>query len=346
MMDLTAIRKYLVRQYPDAFEIDMVEAFQSLTQDLCRWIILWNIRHCFDSLSLFPWTLCYLVWVLCTGFVMWCVFVLGHDCSHRVFSRNVWVNDIVGHVCHAPLLVPFYPWAKSHRLHHQHTNDVEKDHSWRPIGRKWFNKMGRFAKMMRFSNMLLLSWPFYLVDDSPLGSGNHFWPWSRLFENQQERLQCVISNVSIVAFLVRLWQVTNANPNEIVLYYFLPWVIFSMWLTGVTYLHHTTPQLSYYRKDGWNFLDGALGTMDRSYGRWIEPLHHWIGSGHVVHHLFYSRIPHYRLERATTIIKTLLADKYHQDPRPFWESFAESRDNCHVVHDTDRVVQYERVTSF
>lgn len=345
-LDLNGIRKELIARYPQAFVMDMTQAFSSLFRDFALWYALWSVRHSFDSCPTLLWYVMYLAWVAATGFVMWCVFVLGHDCSHRVFSPNVWLNDAVGLCCHAPLLVPFYPWAKSHRLHHQHTNDVEKDHSWRPIGRRWFHKLNKFTKMMRFSNMLLLSWPFYLVDESPLGSGNHFNPWSRLFQTRKERVECIISNMAIVAFLYCLWIQARGNILEMILYYGAPWVIFSMWLTGVTYLHHTSPHVTYYRKDAWNFVEGALGTVDRSYGKWIEPLHHWIGSGHVVHHLFYSRIPHYRLERATAIIKKLVSDRYHEDKRPIWVSFAESRDKCHVVHDTDKVVRYERVTSF
>ena len=39
---------------------------------------------------------------------------------------------IVGHICHAPLLVPFYPWAYSHKQHHRFHNHETKDmsHPW------------------------------------------------------------------------------------------------------------------------------------------------------------------------------------------------------------------------
>ncbi len=50
------------------------------------------------------------------------LFVVGHDCGHRSFSKNKLVEDIVGTLMFMPLIYPFEPWRIKHNHHHAHTN--------------------------------------------------------------------------------------------------------------------------------------------------------------------------------------------------------------------------------
>jgi fatty acid desaturase len=54
-------------------------------------------------------------------------------------------------------------------------------------------------------------------------------------------------------------------------------------------------ELPHYSDDEWDWLRGALATVDRSYGRLLNTLHHHIADTHVAHHLF-STMPHYHAQ--------------------------------------------------
>lgn len=73
----------------------------------------------------------------------------------------------------------------------------------------------------------------------------------------------------------------------------------------------------------WKFVDAAFETVDRTFGYGIDSLHHHITDGHVAHHLFFTKIPHYNLPIATRAIKDYLAKHdlsymyKHEDTRDF-----------------------------
>ena len=76
---------------------------------------------------------------------------------------------------------------------------------------------------------------------------------------------------------------------------------------------------------------GALSTVDRDYGPFLNTLHHHIADTHVLHHLF-SAIPHYHAVEATEAIKPILGQYYARDGgrgvlRSVWGDFRE----CAVV---------------
>ena len=51
------------------------------------------------------------------GFLMWCIFITGHDCGHGTFADSKLVNDIFGHISHGSIMVPFYSWQVKKIIH-------------------------------------------------------------------------------------------------------------------------------------------------------------------------------------------------------------------------------------
>ena len=83
----------------------------------------------------------------------------------------------------------------------------------------------------------------------------------------------------------------------------VPWIVLSWWLFMVTYLQHHSEDGQVFTDETYTFEKGAFQTVDRSYGSLIDKLSHHMMSGHLVHHLFFTKVPHYRLEEATIALR-------------------------------------------
>eukprot|EP00475_Leptophrys_vorax_P034583 TRINITY_DN5601_c0_g1_i1.p1 TRINITY_DN5601_c0_g1~~TRINITY_DN5601_c0_g1_i1.p1 ORF type:complete len:424 (+),score=28.52 TRINITY_DN5601_c0_g1_i1:80-1351(+) len=111
----------------------------------------------FDSWTVWP-----LYWIA-QGTMFWALFVVGHDCGHGSFSDSKTLNNIVGHLSHAFILVPYHGWRISHRTHHANHGHVEHDESWYPITKEVYDTMDFSSKLGRFYfPFTLFAFPFYL----------------------------------------------------------------------------------------------------------------------------------------------------------------------------------------
>eukprot|EP01083_Nonionella_stella_P074244 201323_1 len=234
------------------------------------------------------------------GFIMWCVFVVGHDCGHGSFSDHYVINAFCGHICHSVLCVPFWPWAYSHSKHHQYHNHYEKDRS-----HPWYDRQ-KYDWDRSFPWQMFVAWFAYLYVG--LWDGSHIVPFSPLFGgNKKESIKCVVSTLFVVLFLYIMLSIFGFDIYSFIKYYGGCWTVFAFWLYMVTYMHHHSENgTTTFNNDTWDFLTAALETIDRTYGYGIDDLHHNISDCHVIHHLFYTKIPHYHLKEATTAIKGFL----------------------------------------
>lgn len=241
------------------------------------------------------------------GFWMWCIFVVGHDCGHGTFSNRLILNRLFGEFSHSCiLLTPFYSWMLSHREHHLHHSHVDSDfsHMWIPrsdsqtqeeaLSESRSNALGFYRARIL---MPILAWPTYLYLGFP--DGSHLIPFGgRLWNGRavNQRLHALISTLVVLGSLT-LW--LRATGEAFIRVYAVPWLWYGWFLFTVTYLQHHCRNTKVYDDTSWSFKKGSFETVDRIYGDPIDTLHHNISDGHVVHHMFFSTIPHYNLAKAT-----------------------------------------------
>jgi len=314
----------------ECFVPNIGKSFLFFFRDVAIIALLYLIAFRLDSWLLFP-----IFWVI-QGTMFWALFVIGHDCGHQSFSRHKWLNDLIGHICHIPILVPYHGWRISHKTHHKNTGHLDNDKSWYPVSESDYNNMPVAQKIGRYY-LFLFAYPIYLFRRSPNKEGSHFFPGSPLFK-QSEKWDIITSSVLWFAMVCLLASFAYQWGWVWLLKYYLgPYIVFVIWLDLVTFLHHTEIDIPWYRDEEWTFLKGALSTIDRNYG-FINHIHHDIGT-HVAHHIFLN-MPHYNLKKATEAIKPILGEYFRKSEEPIWISMWHSCINCHFVPNTGNKVYY------
>jgi omega-3 fatty acid desaturase (delta-15 desaturase) len=314
VLQLNSLRKAIPNE---AFVKSAVKAGQFMLFDYAIWLgavySIYTLRNSEVWTGLPEWqqwaaTLIY--WNV-AGFFMWCIFVVGHDCGHGTFSESETLNDIIGHITHGSIMVPFYPWQLSHRRHHMYHNHIDKDYS-----HPWYtpDRLARpdegLARMMHswgLGGVLRFLFPFYgwFIYLYGMPDGSHFIPWpeQRMWKESMtaEFTKCIISALNCIMFLASIFHLCAYDVQTFAYFYAAPWILLGWWLVSVTYLQHHNPDTLVYDDDDWKFVDAAFETVDRQYGFGLDYLHHHITDGHVAHHLFFTKIPHYNLPIATKV---------------------------------------------
>lgn len=309
------------------FERNTARSLYYMFRDFFMVFAIWYAVYCWHDLFKKYFLLTFPVFAFVQGTLFWALFVVGHDCGHGSFSPSTALNNFCGHITHTFILVPFHSWRISHSHHHGFTGNVDKDHSFVAPTEAVYHDMSERHKVVRFTSFPLGSWAIYLVMGMHPQWFSHLWPGAGF--TKDEKKQVVESLVwwwSMVALLV--YVSAKVGFSVVGLYYLVPLMVFMAWISITTHLHHTHPDVPWYRGEAWNFLRGALSTVDRSYGI-INHFHHDIQT-HVVHHIF-TKIPHYNLNEATGHIKPVLGKFYRFDFRPIWQALYLNWKRCRFV---------------
>lgn len=239
-----------------------------------------------------------------TGFAMWCMWCIGHDAGHTTISKHGHygnlINRIVGEISHSMIcLTPFIPWKKSHLQHHLNHNHLEKDYSHQWFVREESHNLHPLIQLSYQTRnvQLPILYLVYLLLGVP--DGGHVYFYGRLWEKESfsEKAKASVSVLISIMTATALW--TTMGTADFVVVCMIPWLILSLWLFTVTYLQHHSDDGKLYTDDTWTFTKGAFQTVDRDYGSIVNKLSHHMMDGHVIHHLFFTRVPHYHLKEAT-----------------------------------------------
>lgn len=324
---------------PHCFQRSLIRSFSSVVYDLSLAFLFYYIATSY--FQILPYPLSYFAWPIYWAFqgcILTGVWVIAHECGHHAFSDYQWLDDIVGLILHSSLMVPYFSWKISHRRHHSNTGSLDRDEVFVPKPKskmKWYSKYLNNPPGRAFTLLftLTLGWPLYLafnVSGRPYDRfACHYDPYGPIYSDR-ERLQIFISDTGIFATTFVLYRVAIAKGLAwLVCVYGMPLLVVNGFLVMITYLQHTHPALPHYDSSEWDWLRGALSTMDRDYGV-LNKVFHNITDTHVAHHLF-STMPHYHAMEATKAIKPILGEYYQFDGTPVYKAMWREAKECIYV---------------
>ncbi|XP_065854539.1 delta(12)-fatty-acid desaturase FAD2-like [Euphorbia lathyris] len=324
---------------PHCFNRSIPRSFSYVVQDLTISFILYYIAT--NYFHLLPHNLSYVAWPIywaIQSFALSGVWVIAHECGHHAFSDYQLLDDIVGLVLHSCLLVPYFSWKHSHSRHHSNTGSLERDEVFVPKKKSsigWYSKYlnNPPGRVLFLTVTLTLGWPLYLafnVSGRPYDRfACHFDPYGPIY-NDRERTEILISDVGLLVVTYGLYRLAAANGLAwVICVYGVPLLIVNAFLVVITFLQHTHPSLPRYDSSEWDWLRGALATVDRDYGI-LNKVFHNITDTHVAHHLF-STMPHYHAMEATKAIKPILGEYYQFDGTPIFKAMWREAKECIYV---------------
>jgi omega-6 fatty acid desaturase (delta-12 desaturase) len=298
----------------------------------------------------------YLLWPLywyAQGSVMTGIWVLAHECGHQAFSESELINNTMGSILHSLLLVPYHSWRITHGKHHANTGSCENDEVFAPSTRDdWKHEMLRetpLAQIYGIVLMLTVGWmPGYLLFNATgpakyrNKNANHFSPTAVFFDKKDYWLIVQTDIMFFLAVSLLAFSIYTFGFMTVGAFYLIPYMIVNYHLVLITYLQHTDVFMPHFRGTQWNWLRGALCTVDRSFGSVLDHTLHHIVDTHVCHHLF-SKMPFYHAQEATVAIKKVLGKYYLQDnssiAHALWRSFSA----CQFIEDEGDVVFFKNI---
>jgi len=285
-------------------------------------VVFFSIWLTYQALAVVPTFAAPLVWGgywWYQGITFTALWVLAHECGHGGFTDSRLVNDVVGFVLHSALLTPYFSWALTHAKHHHYTNHMTMGETWVPSTANPEKKSVKFAKTtlgtwQRIVGVALAGWYVYLFTNATGAYGNkgqsHFNPGSKALFKPKDASLVRLSNLGMLAGAALVVSCMHTfGVATVFKVYLVPQMICNFYLTSITFMQHTHPDVPHFGSEEWTWLRGAISTIDRTMGDFVDAKLHHIVDSHVAHHIF-SDMPFYGAKLATPYIKEHLGPYY------------------------------------
>jgi omega-6 fatty acid desaturase (delta-12 desaturase) len=315
----------------------------------------WVLDNLLYAIHPVVWFLAWAVFAFVQGVTMTGLWVLAHECGHGAFTDYEWLNDLVGYVVHTMLYVPYFPWKYTHASHHHYTNNIDRDEVWVPpvaddnqVQKELLTKrnttiIGNIFVAARFTSVVLFGWPIYLLTNATAHKTNnfvnHFMYSDELFKGKPQ-WKIHISTIGLIAWTAALIYLGSIIGGwMLVRLYLLPLLVTNFFLVTITFMQHSEPGVAHYSNSEWNWLLGALCTVDRTMGPWLDRKLHLIHVTHVCHHLF-SYIPFYHSDEVTKAIKPILGEYYLKSDRNYFLALWDNFKHCDTLENNKNGVYH------
>lgn len=276
----------------------------------------------YGAIALSPWFLLPIAWFF-TGTAMTGLFVIGHDCGHRSFAKQRWVNDWVGHLMMMPLIYPFHSWRILHDHHHVNTNKLHVDNAWEP----WTVEAFKSSPVLVQLFYRAFRGPFWWVASIAHWATLHF-KLEKFAVRDRKSVKISIGVVALFAVICFPTLYFTLGLWGIIKFWLMPWLGYHFWMSTFTLVHHTIPEIQFHPEAEWATVSDQLaGTVHCTYPGWVEWLCHDINV-HVPHHISVA-IPSYNLRQAYTSLAKQWGEHIHV--RQFsWQLMAQIISRCHL----------------
>lgn len=280
------------------------------------------------------------------GTTLFGLWIIGHDCGHHAFSEYDWVSDGVGFVLYTLLFTPFYSWQAGHNKHHQFTSHIEHDDPW--AARVWDGRKNpvrsTVSTLVKSLVVLTVGIPCYLLFDLGgvgwlSGEVHSYFSTTAPHLRPKDAAKVYFNNMVLGLWACLLYQLCQRYPLLATLY-FPSLVVCYAYLAVVTMLHHTHPNVPRLGQGDWSWLKGAMCSIDRSMGWFLDYKGHMIVNTHVCHHIF-PKMPFYHCQEATQHIKAVLGPTYYnRETASYLASIWLVLKNCNYVQASGNAIYH------